>query len=323
MALYRRKDSDVWWVDISHPHHPRVRETTGTANRLEAQRIHDKLKADLWSRAPKREDRLLSDAVNAWKAVEARSESELLSLAKFDRYFPDRALRAITGTDVELALSFCETAGTYMRYRTMLVAILNLARKYKWISEVPDIPVRKDKKPAERRWLTHEEWARLYAALPAHLKGPAMLAVQTGLRQANVFGLKWKDVDLPRRVLVVSGADAKSGKGIPVPLNDAAVDVIQAQVGLHHEFVFTYRGRPMAKPKEGFAQALRDAGLEDFTWHGLRHTWATWHTQNGTPLDVLQKLGGWSDLRMVMLYSHHTAGHLARYAGNVTNDVTR
>lgn len=316
MALYRRKDSDVWWVDISHPHHPRVRESTGTADRLEAQRIHDKLKADLWTRAPRRADKTFSDAVGAWLAVETRSESELLSLAKFDRYFPDRALRAITGTDVEQALSFCETAGTYMRYRTMIVAILNLARKRKWVSEVPDIPVRRDKKPAERRWLTHDEWSRLYAALPDHLKGPAMLAVQTGLRQANVFGLKWKDVDLPRRVLVVSGADAKSGKGIPVPLNHAAIEAIQAQAGKHHEFVFTYRGRPMAKPKEGFAQALRDSGVPDFTWHGLRHTWATWHVQNGTPLDVLQKLGGWSDLRMVMNYAHHTAGHLARYAGN-------
>lgn len=53
-----------------------------------------------------------------------------------------------------------------------------------------------------------------------------------------------------------------------------------------------------------------------FTWHGLRHTWATWHVQNGTPLDVLQKLGGWSDLRMVMNYAHHSPGYLAGFANN-------
>lgn len=317
MSLYRRKDSDVWWMNIAHPQHPRVRESTGTTNRTEAERIHDKRRAELWGRAPKTTEHMFSDAAGAWKAIEPRSESELLSLGKFDRYFPDRALRAITGTDVELALAFCKTAGTFTRYRTMIVAILNIAKRRKWLTEVPDIPVRKDKKPKARRWLTHEEWVRLYTALPAHLKGPAMLAVQTGLRQANVFGLKWKDVDLPRRVLVVSGADAKSGKGIPVPLNDAAREVIEAQVRLHHEFVFAYRGRPMAKPKEGFAQAVRDAGLEGFTWHGFRHTWATWHIQNGTPVDVLQKLGGWSDTRMVLLYAHHTPGHLAQYAGNI------
>ena len=50
--------------------------------------------------------------------------------------------------------------------------------------------------------------------------------------------------------------------------------------------------------------------------HGLRHTWATWHVQNGTPLDVLQKLGGWSDLRMVMNYAHHSPRYLAKFANN-------
>lgn len=317
MALYRRKDSDVWWADISHPNHPRVRESMGTTDRAEAQRAHDELKAALWARAPKHEERQWSDAVAAWKAIEQRSESELLSLGKLGRHFPDRALRVVNGDAIELALAFCKTAGTFTRYRSMIVAILNVAKRRKWISAVPDIPQRKDKKPKPRKWLTHEEWGRLYVALPAHLKAPAMLAVQTGLRQANVFGLKWKDVDLSRKTVTVDGADAKAGNGIAVPLSDEAIETLRGEAGKHHEFVFTYRNRPMAKPKEGFAQAKRDAGLTNFTWHGLRHTWATWHVQNGTPLDVLQKLGGWSDLRMVMNYAHHTPGYLASYANNV------
>ncbi len=316
MALYRRKDSNVWWVDISLPGQPRVRESTGTADKAEARRIEAATTQALAANRYSNPHKNWADAVSTWLAVEPRSESEKLSLRKLDRYFPDKALRSITGTDVEQALSFCRTAGTYTRYRTMIVAILNLAKRRKWLAEVPDIPQRKDKKPKSRRWLTHEEWDRLYAALPQHLKGPAMVAVQTGLRQANVFGLRWKNVDLGRRHVVVLAEDAKAGAGIPVPLNDAALAAIQAEIGKHHEFVFAYRGRPMAKPKEGFAQAKRDSGLPGFTWHGLRHTWATWHIQNGTPVDVLQKLGGWSDMRMVMTYAHHTAGHLAKYAGN-------
>lgn len=317
MALYRRKDSGVWWADISHPKHPRVRESTGTTDHVEAQRVHDQLRAALWARAPKHEERQWSDAVAAWVAIEQRSESELLSLGKFGRHFHDRALRAVEGADVEAALAFCKTVGTFTRYRTMIVAILNVAHKRKWISEVPDIPQRKGKKPTPRKWLTHEEWGRLYAALPAHLKGPAALAVRTGMRQSNVFGLRWKEVDLIRKHAVVESDEAKAGAGIPVALSDEAVETLRSQVGLHHEFVFTYRGRPMAKPKEGFAQAKRAAGLVGFTWHGLRHTWATWHIQNGTPLDVLQKLGGWADIRMVLQYAHHTAGYLASYANNV------
>ncbi len=301
-------------MSLSFPDRPRIRRSTGETDKTAAQRVHDAAKAGAWIDTST--GGMWSDAVTAWKREARRSDSELLSLAKFHRHFKDRPIKSVTGGDIANALSFCGTAGTYNRYRAMLVAVLNLAKKNNLITEVPRVPVRKDKKPKARKWLSYDEWDRLYAALPQHLKGPAMVAVQTGLRQANVFGLRWKNVDLGRRHVVVAAEDAKAGAGIPVPLNDAALEAIKAEAGKHHEFVFAYRGRPMAKPKEGFAQAKRDSGLPSFTWHGLRHTWATWHIQNGTPVDVLQKLGGWADLRMVMTYAHHSAGYLAQFADN-------
>ena len=54
----------------------------------------------------------------------------------------------------------------------------------------------------------------------------------------------------------------------------------------------------------------------DFTWHGLRHTWAAWHVMSGTPLEVIQKLGGWADLKMVQQYAHLAPEYLASYANN-------
>jgi integrase len=51
-----------------------------------------------------------------------------------------------------------------------------------------------------------------------------------------------------------------------------------------------------------------------FRWHDLRHTWASWHVQAGTPIHVLQELGGWSDIRMVQKYAHLAPEHLAEYA---------
>ncbi|HAG52714.1 MAG TPA: hypothetical protein DCL21_02895 [Alphaproteobacteria bacterium] len=57
--------------------------------------------------------------------------------------------------------------------------------------------------------------------------------------------------------------------------------------------------------------------MHDFRWHDLRHTWASWHIQNGTPLMVLKELGGWSSLDMVMKYAHLGQNHLKHYAGNV------
>lgn len=52
------------------------------------------------------------------------------------------------------------------------------------------------------------------------------------------------------------------------------------------------------------------AGIEDFRWRDLHHRWASWHVQQGTPLHVLQELGGWSDIRMVQRYAHLSADHL-------------
>ncbi|OIP96463.1 MAG: hypothetical protein AUK56_02070 [Thiomicrospira sp. CG2_30_44_34] len=68
-------------------------------------------------------------------------------------------------------------------------------------------------------------------------------------------------------------------------------------------------------------------GIEDFRWHDLRHTWATWHVHRGTPLEVLQELGGWSDYKMVKRYAHFTHQHLKQYVNRpttafVTNSAT-
>ena len=63
-------------------------------------------------------------------------------------------------------------------------------------------------------------------------------------------------------------------------------------------------------------RALKKAELEGFTWHGLRHTWASWHVINGTPLRVLMDLGGWADYDSVLRYAHLAPGHVAQYANN-------
>ena len=65
--------------------------------------------------------------------------------------------------------------------------------------------------------------------------------------------------------------------------------------------------------------ALQRAGIAEFRWHDLRHTWASWHVQAGTPLFVLQELGGWSSAEMVRRYAHLSSEHLAQYAERMSN----
>ena len=69
-------------------------------------------------------------------------------------------------------------------------------------------------------------------------------------------------------------------------------------------------------------KALGRAGIDNFRWHDFRHTWASWHVQGGTPLNVLQELGGWASYSMVLRYAHLAADHLAPWAERLANRGT-
>ena len=92
------------------------------------------------------------------------------------------------------------------------------------------------------RWLTREQAERLLVELPIHLAAMARFSLATGLRQANVTGLRWEQVDLTRAVAWIHPDQAKGKRAIPVPLNDEALAVVRAQIGQHPAVVFTYEG---------------------------------------------------------------------------------
>ena len=144
----------------------------------------------------------------------------------------------------------------------------------------------------------------------------------TGLRQSNVTDLKWCDVDLIRCHALVHPEDSKTGKAIPVPLNQDAIDILTQQKGKHAVYVFTYKGHPVTRcNNHAWRKALIRADIEDFRWHDLRHTWASWHVQNGTSLLELQQLGGWSSFEMVLRYAHLSSEHLKQAAQRIQRNT--
>jgi integrase len=99
------------------------------------------------------------------------------------------------------------------------------------------------------------------------------------------------------------------------PAASLAALLMRKWLGKHPIHVFSYRGRPITQvSSKAWYGALRKAGIEDFRWHDLRHTWASWHVQNGTPLYALQEMGGWSSVEMVRRYAYLAADHLAPFA---------
>jgi integrase len=131
-------------------------------------------------------------------------------------------------------------------------------------------------------------------------------------------------VDLARGVAFIPGGETKTRKAIPVPLSGNAKELLAS---IEHdesvEFVFRdHLGRsPIGSPKTAWAKACKRAGIPGFRFHDLRHTWAAWHTMNGTPPVILKELGGWSSLAMVERYSALNPGHLSEWADN--NSRTR
>lgn len=296
MSLYKR--GNVWWLDVADPRTgERLRESTKQRDRARAKRIHDEFAAELWKR---RSGQSRHAALDAW--AEGKGEPDRYRVAKLKRLLPDGPLEL---TKAEVA-KIPQNPGTFNRYINVLAA-----------AGVKGLQPKKSPR-GRTRWLTAEEWTSLRAALPDHLVPMADVAIATGLRQANVFWLEWGQVDFARRKAWVHADEAKMGEAIGVPLTDAALEVLRQQAGKSEVWVFPMRdGNPLLKLKSRDWKAIiKAADIAPCTWHDLRHTWATWHVMAGTPLEVLQRLGGWRDLRMVTRYAHLAESFVDRFAGN-------
>lgn len=208
-----------------------------------------------------------------------------------------------------------QNPASYNRIANLITAILNMAVRREWLTKAPKIE-RKKLPPGTIRWLTPGEWARLQQYLTPHQRQMARMALATGLRQHNITHMRWDHIDITRRITWVDADQAKGRKVISVPLSDDAVGVLREQLGQSQEWVFPYRGKPVSEVKTAWRTAVERSGIPWVRWHDLRHTWASWHIQSGTPVEVLQKLGGWADLEMVMKYAHLHPSHLASYANN-------
>ena len=252
------------------------------------------------------------------KASHLQDAKQILWLQQF---FRGRDLSDITRdriADVAERKREESSASTANRYLAMIRAILRRAcLEWEWIDRPPRIRLYPE--PKRRvRWLTPEQAQRLMAELPEHLAEMARFSLATGLRQRNVVGLEWSQVDIGRRSAWIHADQAKGKRSIPVALNDTALAVLNRQAGKHPRRVFTYAGRPIQQVgTKAWKAALKRAEIEDFRWHDLRHTWASWLTQNGVPLNALQEMGAWQSAEMVRRYAHLGSEHIARHASIV------
>lgn len=322
MALKKR--GAVWWVDITSPGGERVRHSAKTGDPRQAQEYHDTLKAKLWRAAQlgEKPSRIWDEAAARWLR-EKEGKKGLRNDANYIKFWTlqfrgwtlDKITRDLAAEKVEKEKM---TPSTRNRYVACLRAVLRAAqREWGWVQATPAFRIYAE--PKRRvRWVSKEEAGRLIECCPDYLKAPVRFAFATGLRQANVFRLEWSQIRLAEGLAWIHGDQAKGGKPIPVALNREAQETLQGQIGQDQKLVFPHKGNAIRQVQgKPWKVACRKAGILDFRFHDIRHTWASWHIQAGTPLHVLQEMGGWSDVRMVQKYAHLAPHHLKGYAENL------
>lgn len=329
------KRGDVWWVDFTTPHGQRIRRSSGIADRQLAQEYEDRLKVRCWEeqRLGVKPERSWQEATVRWVKETRHKRSHKKDVAQLrwlDRHLGHLMLSQVTRDVVEKIgerKAKESSPANANRYLALIRSILRRARDdWEWLDHIPK--VRLYREPRQRvRFLSPEEARRLLNELPRHLRDMAQFALATGLRQRNVSFLRWDQVDMARRVAWIHPDQAKAGRAIGVPLNEDALEVVRKCVGRHQDYVFTY-GRRRRHPvkacsTKAWKRALERAGIEKtFRWHDLRHTWASWHVQNGTPLRELMELGGWASYEMVLRYAHLAADHLRGAACRIDGTFT-
>ena len=321
MSLFKR--GSTWWIDFTTPSGERIRCSARTEDRAQAKELHDKLKAESWRVAQlgEKPERTWDEAALRWLQETSHKKSHLYDVVRMkwlQQFLRTKSLREIT-RDVVMRVAETkrqESSGPNAnRYIALIRAILRRAeREWDWLDKAPT--VRLYPEPKRRvRWITPEQVQTLLALLPEHQRELVTFALATGLRHGNVLQLEWSQVDLARKVAWIYGDQAKGGRDIHVSLNQTALGVLHRQLGRHPARVFSFKGKPIAAANtQAWREALKKAGIEDFRWHDLRHTWASWLAQSGVPMGVIQEMGAWESPEMVRRYAHLSPAVLAEHA---------
>ena len=209
---------------------------------------------------------------------------------------------------------------TVVRYLAALSHCLSVAvKEYQWLDDSPLRKVSKPKEPRGRvRFLSDDERAALLTACEQspnpYLFPVVVLALATGMRAGEIMNLEWRDVDLARGWLTLR--ETKNGDRRGVPLAGKALDLVkeQARIRRRLDTPLLFPGANPAKPvnlRQPWEKALKQAGIDDFRFHDLRHSAASYLAMNGASLNEIAAVLGHKTLSMVQRYAHLSESHQA------------
>jgi len=312
MQLYKRKDSSSWWVSWSDQNGKRFRRSSGTADRKLAEALAASwIKEDFMEvNFGKKPDLAFSEVLLRYaQTLKRNNPSAFMDKDRYRIKFLAERFKGFNVSELtykviqEFVDERLETVSSGMALKDVayIKAAINKARREELTDFVPNFPRVKPSRP-RNRWLTFEEEERLVNAAASHLKPIIRFAVDTGGRRSELFRLDWRYVDLTNRR--VTFIQTKNGEDRTVRLCERAYATLKALGPKSSGPVFTFGGKALKGIKSSFDTAREKAGIEDFRFHDLRHTFASRLVQGGVPLYNVMHLTGHKSLEMVQRYAH-------------------
>ena len=201
---------------------------------------------------------------------------------------------------------------------TLSTTITTAVKEWEWMEDNPLRKVSKLKEPRGRvRYLSTEERERLLKACKeshnTDLYTAVILAISTGGRRAEIWGLCWKCVDLQNGF--VTFEETKNDEPRSVPLAGHAFELMMERSKVPRidtDLVFPSPKNPQKHFdfRKPFQMALKAAQIEDFRWHDLRHCAASYLVMAGVDMRTVAEILGHKTLQMTQRYTHLSLEHL-------------
>lgn len=207
------------------------------------------------------------------------------------------------------------SAKTVVNILSVLHTILELAKKRGHIDDVPEFEWPKVSKVKAFDFLhPDDELPRLLAIVDGELSSMIRIAARTGMRQGELLGLRWTDIDFDLRHVIVRNNISRNVEGTPksgrdrlIPLSDDALAVLRNQRHLRGKYVWCDIDGNHLTPgecKHPLYRACQRAKLRRIGWHVLRHTFCSELVMRGCPLNTVRELAGHRTLAMTLRYAH-------------------
>lgn len=234
-----------------------------------------------------------------------------ITVEDIERFKAERSNQETTKSKAEKPQKV--SPATVNRELATLKCIFNKAIAWGKIKENPARKVSFLKEPSGRlRFLELEEIKKLLANCPARLKPVVIVALNTGMRRSEIFGLKWTNLDFQRGLVHLY--DTKNGDSREIPMNDLVRNaLIEVRKHPGSPFVFCNKyGKPYHDARKSFYAAVKKSGIINFKFHDLRHTYASQLVMAGIDLNTTRELLGHRDIRMTLRYAHLSPNHKQR-----------